>query len=192
MVAVMSVAVTVLGLWALRKPQPRSLEQTTGSLQGVLLDHVEYLPEIYRAHEDYSVFLHNDTSATLIYRYAPGGCSPCYLDDLTLMREFRQTMDKDFTLALPAYPANDRNTRIQIAHETEGFNVRNIPADSLALPAGKGSDVRYFAVIDQHGRVGMVFFPVRGRNDLTRQYFKRVEKHFQELKIACTERSEAE
>ena len=69
-----------------------------------------------------------------------------------------------------------------MSNEMKGFKYKNIPPDSLALPVRNGEAKRYFAVIDEHGKLGMVFFPVRGRNDLTQRYFQEVARFFQ-LKI---------
>ena len=184
MVAVVSVLVTCWGLWALFKPQPHFPDQFSGllpgSLHGVVMEHVEHLPDVYRAHDSYAQRLHDDTCTILIYRYSPGGCSPCFLEDLADLKEFLKRIGKDIALVLPAYPADDRNTRIRLTHEMEGFRYRNIPADSLAMPVcvGKG-EMRYFAIIDEQGQVGMVFLPVRGRKDLTQMYFKEVSRFFQ-------------
>jgi hypothetical protein len=101
------------------------------------------------------------------------------LDDLLGLKEFQKIIGRDIALILPAYPANDRNSRIRMANETEGFKCRNIPADSLALPmSASEGEKRYFAVIDAQGRVGMVFFPTRGRSDLTRRYFNEISRFF--------------
>ena len=181
MVATLSVVILFCGLWVMFKPD--TAEQSAESLQGILMEHIEYLPEVYRAHDNYANCLYKDTCAVLVYRYSSGWCSSCYLDDLADLKDFRKTIGWDMALVLPAYPINDRNSRIQMYNETTGFRYRNIPADSLALPKRAGGDEkRYFAVVDKHGKIGMVFFPVRGRQDLTRMYFRRVERYFKDLK----------
>jgi len=178
MVATISSVVLCCGLWIKTKPQASG--QPAESIQGILMEHIEYLPEVYRAHENYVNCLHEDTCAVLIYRYSSSGCSPCYMDDLSELKEFRKAIGKDITLVLPAYPTNDRNSRIRMANETMGFKYRNIPADSLLIPVHNGVEKRYFAIIDSKGQINMVFFPVRGRPYLTRQYFREVARFFPE------------
>jgi hypothetical protein len=153
--------------------------QPAESLQGILFDHVEYLPEVYRAHENYAQKLHDDTCAVLVYRYSPNMCNSCYQEDLIDLKEFKEAVGRDIALVLPAYFSNDRRNRALLHSETAGFRFRNIPADSLALPASASEgEKRYFAVIDAQGRVGMVFFPTRGRSDLTRRYFNEISRFF--------------
>ena len=79
-IASLSIIVLCWGLWILLKPD--STAQPAESLQGILMDHIKYMPEVYRAHEDYSNRLHDDTCAILIYRYTPNVCNSCYLEDL--------------------------------------------------------------------------------------------------------------
>jgi len=177
MIAVLSVAVTCWGLWNMLKPQTTT--KPAESLKGILMEHIKYLPEVYQAHECYSKQLHNDTCALFIYRYYPSGCSPCYLDDLSELKLFQKTIGRDVVLALPAYANNDRNSRVRMVNEISDFRYRNIPADSLSFPIHNGEEKRYFAVIDKQGRIGMVFFPVKGRQDLTRRYFKEVASYFE-------------
>jgi hypothetical protein len=159
--------------------KPNKAAQPSESLQNILMEHIERLPEVYRAHESYAGQVHDDTCAMLVYRYSSTMCNPCYQEDLMNLREFIETTGRNRVLVLPAYPLNDRRSRMQINSEPQGIRYRNIPSDSLALPVHVDEgEKRYFAVIDARGRVGMVFFPVRGRNDLTRRYFQAISRHF--------------
>jgi hypothetical protein len=176
-VAALSAIVVCWGLWTMLKPY--STARPAESLQGILMEHIEYLPEVYHAHENYAGRMHNDTCAVLVYRYSSGMCNPCYQDDLMDLKEFIKTIDRNKALVLPAYPSNDRRSRMQMNSETNGLNYRNIPADSLTLPASASEgEKRYFAVINTQGRVGMVFFPTRGRSDLTQRYFNEISRFF--------------
>ena len=65
MVAALSVAVLCWGVWIMFKP--RTAAQPAESLQNVLIEHIEYLPEVYRAHENYADSIRNDTAAILVY-----------------------------------------------------------------------------------------------------------------------------
>ncbi len=176
-VTVLSTVVICWGLWIMLKP--RSAAQPAELLQGILMEHIEYLPGVYRAHENYAGQLQNDTCAVLIYRYSQNTCAPCFLEDLSDLGEFCKTIGRDNVMVLPAYPSNDRNSRMKMNSEINGLEYRNIPADSLALPIHKSEgEKRYFAVLDAQGRVGMVFFPVKGRQDLTRRYFREIARFF--------------
>ena len=158
--------------------KPHAPAQPSESLQGVLMNHIEYLPEVYRAHEKYSGLLQNDT-CVLIYRYSSNMCTSCYLDDLMDLKDFFEGIEKNRVLILPAYPPNDRRGRMQINSETNGFRFRNITTDSLAFPISKSEgEKRYFAVVDTQGRIGMVFFPTSGRRDLTQRYFQEIVRFF--------------
>jgi len=49
MIVVLSAVVTCCGLWVMFKPQPAA-KPAAESLQGFLMEHVKYLPEVYHAH----------------------------------------------------------------------------------------------------------------------------------------------
>ena len=177
-VAALSAVVLCWGIWAMLKPPATG--QPADSHQDVLMKHIEYISEVHHAHEDYAVQFHNDTSAVLIYRYSPDMCAPCYQEDIYSLRVFQESIGRDVVLALPAYPVYDRISRARIINETEGFKHRNITADSLAIPvSSRYGALNYFAVLDTQGRIGMVFFPVRGRPELTQRYFREVLRYFQ-------------
>jgi len=179
-IAALSVLVVCFGLWVISKPN-NTTRRLRASLQTILIDHVLYIPKAYHVHDNYTEQLLN---RTLIYRYSQNSCAPCYLEDIFELDELGKIIGRDNMLILPAYTEYDRNSRITINSEVRGLNYRNIPPDSLPLPINKaGEHLRYFAVIDEHGDVGMVFFPTRGRQDLTRLYFKEVERYFLELKV---------
>lgn len=185
-ITVLSAAVICWGLWIMFKPH--SAAHSDELLQNVLMEHIEYLPQVYRAHENYAEQLHNDTCAVLIYRYSSGMCTPCYRDDLMDLKEFVETIGRDRVLVLPAYPSNDRRSRMQVNSVTNGLRYKNIPADSLALPLHESEgEMRYFAVADAQGRVDMVFFPVKGHQNLTRRYLHEVAHFFSSHKDAKKE-----
>jgi hypothetical protein len=174
-VATLGAVVICWGLWVMLKPQ-MATGQPAGSLQNILLEHIEYLPEVYRAHENYAGQLQND-SCVLIFRYSSNMCVSCYQDDLMDLREFIKVMGRHTVLVLPAYPFGDRKSRTRMNSETNGLSCRNIPADSLALPVHETEgEMRYFAVADARGRIGMVFFPQAGRPGITQAYFREVKK----------------
>ncbi|MDR2040316.1 MAG: hypothetical protein LBQ60_20560 [Bacteroidales bacterium] len=175
-IVALSATIICFGLGVMIKP--RTTAQPAESLQSILMEHIEYSPEVYRAHENYAGQLYNDT-IMLIYRYSSRMCTPCYQDDLIDLKEFIEIICRNVVLVLPAYPSNDRRSHIRINSETQGLKYRNIPPDSLALPihADEG-EKRYFAIMDTQGHVGMVFFPEKGRQDLTRRYFREIAKFF--------------
>jgi len=172
--------IAIIICWGLRVMfKPNLAAQPAESLQRILFDHIKNFPEVYQAHENYSQQLKNDTCSVLIYRYSSNMCS-CYQDDLMDLYEFIESIGIDKALILPAYPFNDSRSRIRINSETKGLKYQNIPSDSLALPIREdGEEKRYFAIIDAQGKLGMVFFPVTGRQDLTRRYFQEVKRFFQ-------------
>ena len=119
-VTILSVMVVCWGVgWVFL--QPPSPAQPIDSLQAVIMEHIEYLPEVFRAHESYNGQLHNDSNAIFIYRYSPSMCAPCYLEDLLELDEFSKTIDRSRILVLPAYSTNDRSSRARIFSETRGL-----------------------------------------------------------------------
>ena len=84
----MSVLSMGWGLWALHQPHPQSTEW----LQEILLDHIQYMPEVYRAHESYAAQLHEDTCIMLIYRYSYTTCNICYIEDLSELRDLSKSI----------------------------------------------------------------------------------------------------
>ena len=178
----MSAGVIFWGIWILFKQQ--QVVQPSDSIQSILITHIKYFHEVYRAHESYTELLHEDTCLLLIYRYSNRACSPCYLEDLYELDEFSKTIERDKVLVLPAYPSNDRINQIRLYNETRGLNYRNIHTDSMSLPVRNGEDMRYFAIMDGHGQIEMVFFPVKGRQSLTRRYFHEISRFFQAPPLA--------
>lgn len=183
MIAALCAVVMCWGFWVMFKPH--SAVQPADSLQGILFDHIERLPEVYSTHQSYTQRLRDDTCAILIYRYSPNMCNACYQEDLFNLRDFQETIGREKVLVLPAHPVHDRGSRVQMNSEMEGFRYRNIPVDSLALPFREGEgEKRYFAVIDKQGQIGMVFFPVMGRQELTQRYFKKVSRYLTVAPVA--------
>jgi len=179
MVAALSVIVLGCGLWVILKQPPKAKRSTQLPQSSILMEHVAFTPQVYKAHGFYPEQLHNEASPIIVYRYSPAGCSPCYHEDLFELEEFGNTIGIDKILVLPSYSAYDRNSRIQISNEIREFNYRNIPPDSLAIPVSvREGEKRYFAVLDADGHVDMVFFPARGQQKLTRQYFQMVAARY--------------
>ena len=91
---------TVVLCWGIKVMlKPQAAMPPAVSLENVLMENTEYIQEVYRAHENYAKRLHDDTCAVLIYRYSTGMCSPCYTDDLSNLKRFRETIGKDIALA---------------------------------------------------------------------------------------------
>ena len=176
-VTALTLVVLLWGFWLKFGTSPTAFH--TEGYHEIMKKHIEYVPYVVRTHENAIVGLHDDAKSVLIYRYSDRMCGPCYSADLKELRLFMETFRKLKCIVLPAYFDDNRSNRIKMAAETEGFSHINIPPDSLPLPINSnGEDMRYFAVLDKHGQVGMVFFPTRGRQDLTRLYFNEIKRFF--------------
>jgi len=176
-IAALSTTLIVCGI--LLKPNTHSNTNSLGYIQGILMEQIKYQSEVYYNHNLYSTRLNDDTVTVLIYRYSPDICSSCYQEDLLELKEFQKNEKKVVTLILPAYPVTNRSNLMKIEKETQGFKYKNIPSDSLSLPLNMlYEEKRYFAVINEQGRIGMVFFPVTDHLYLTRRYLQEVARTF--------------
>ena len=142
----------------------------------IVLEQVIMSSKVYCS-PDFNLKLPNNL--TLVYRYSNHICQTCIVEDLMELRDFQQKIGKEKILVLPAFP-EDRNSKIKLNNELSGFNYQNISIDSLILPRHETEgEKRYFAVLDNEGKMEMVFFPKNGFPNITRAYFKEVEKRMQ-------------
>jgi hypothetical protein len=112
----------------------------------------------------------------LFYRYSSHMCRSCILEDLNELSKYQEKIGNDKILIFPAYE-DTREEIISVKNDLIEFNFRNISKDSLTIPIDQeGTQRRYFAFVDDSGKISMVFFPIRGRTVLTQSYFSEVHK----------------
>lgn len=121
-------------------------------------------------------------SPVLIYRYSTDVCSSCLNEDLYELSKYSENLGKHNIIILPAYP-NNRYARVKLSKELAKFNYRNISADSVVIPVdSNGISKRYFALISKYGEPEMVFFPEKGKTELTKSYIKKVQEKIKKEK----------
>ena len=97
-VMICTFGVVVIIWWGWKISKPSTSQNVSLSLHRILMEHIEYLPDVYRAHDKHFVRLYNDSNKAFIFRYSPGGCSPCYFEDLNELRDFQKSIGKDIAL----------------------------------------------------------------------------------------------
>ena len=138
-----------------------------------LMMNISHVPEIVRSYEKVKDIYGKKN--ILIFRFVSTTCNICKYNQLNELLIFQDEIGKENVWVFPAYP-DDRNSRIQLSAELAKFNYRNIPADSLIIPAYEGEQKSYFAWINNEGEIDRVFIPDRSNVLLTRKYFLEVKK----------------
>lgn len=155
--------------------KPVRKDETCATLE-IILNQVILSSEIYQSN-DYRLPDHKEM--LFIYRYSEHICPSCVIEDLIALRDFQDKIGKDRIIILPAF-SEDRSSEARLHTELADFNYQNILPDSLIVPKHETKgDKAYFAVITGDGKLEMVFFPVKGRSDITQAYLKEVEKRLQ-------------
>lgn len=106
----------------------------------------------------------------LIYRYPNNVCSNCVLEDLDLMKKFKNQLDV-IPVVLVTFE-DTRNEQIRIANELRDVNYFKIPQEELNLTQGAKEVERFFGKMDSSGNsVRNIFLPSRNLSKLTIKYF---------------------
>lgn len=141
-------------------------------------ENVKFWLNNMRLSSEIKNYLGKTNTSILLYRYSHNMCQSCIFEDLNELYNYQQKIGKDKVLVLPAYE-NSRENRITLKNELEKFNYKNIHKDSLSIPLDSdGIYRRYFAFMDDEGNINMVFYPIRGRPDLTQLYFSEIDDLF--------------
>ena len=148
---------------------------------------IEYAPEIVMEQINFSSDVYHSSIDMLwfqklpiiIYRYSWNMCNSCIIDDLMELRDFQKRIGKDHILVLPAYP-DERKSKARLNNELADFSYQNISIDLLIIPIHETEGTKpYFAMVNNVGKLEMVFFPKRSHTVITQAYFKEVEKRLQ-------------
>ncbi|GAB6008832.1 hypothetical protein [Dysgonomonas reticulitermitis] len=118
----------------------------------------------------------NGKYSLLIYRYSKNMCNSCIEEDLSELYNYQSIIGKDKILVLPAYD-DTRDDKIILMNELSRFNYKNLSGHNLLVPVDLDMITkRYFACIDSIGKISMIFFPIRGKQELTQTYFSEISK----------------
>ena len=116
----------------------------------------------------------------LVYRYSIYMCNGCIMEDLATLFDYQTIVGKDKILVLP-YFENSRENKILVMNELSRFNYKYIPDSILTIPlTSELIHHRYFAYIDEKKNMSMIFFPIRGKSELTQMYFSEIDKMMRE------------
>jgi len=118
----------------------------------------------------------------LIYRYSHDYCSSCIVENLSELYKFQNEIEKDKIVIMPAFEEDQINMET-LASQLASFKYKNTPANLLVFPKDKdGFTQRYFALIDNKGNLGEIYFPKRGDSEATKAYFQRVKGYFNSVR----------
>lgn len=110
-------------------------------------------------------------SNLLIYRYSSESCDKCVEEDLQMLLDFQKKTETLSVLVVSSFPKN-RNTDIRLRNELRNFNYRNIE-EKEDMPVNKdtGLSMRFFIYYSEEPDAKYIFFPIKGRQDLTAAFF---------------------
>ena len=174
-ILILLVVVTIINLN--RSKNPSSFDSINLHNEVIILNS-RCVPDIVRSYERVKDIY--GIKNILFFRFANNSCNSCLDSQLNELLSFQEEVGKEKIWVFPAYP-DDRNSRIQLGVELAKFNFRNIPADSLYIPAYGGEHRSYFAWITNEGSIDMVFVPERSNVHHTRQYFLEIKKIMQKI-----------
>lgn len=112
----------------------------------------------------------DQSDEVLIYRYPNNVCTTCVLEDLDLMRQFKNRVN---VIPIVFVTFEDtRDERIRIANELRNVNYFRIPQEELNLTQGAEEVGRFFGKMDLSGNgIRNIFLPSRDLPELTMKYF---------------------
>jgi len=117
----------------------------------------------------------------LIYRYARDNCSSCIAEDFSELNLFQDEVGEGYIVVLPSYEKNQQNS-IMLANQLTSFEYKNMSEKLLAFPRDEnGFTQRYFALIDNKGNLGEIYFPERGNMKATKAYFQKVKGYLNSI-----------
>jgi len=138
--------------------------------------NIHCIPEVVRSYDNVKHIYGKKN--ILFFRYLNTSCGSCTDSYLNEILVFQEEIGKDKIWIFPAYP-NNRTARIQLRVDLGKFNYKNIPRDSLIIPVYEGEEKSYFALTNEDGEIGMVFFPDKDNVQHTRKYLLEVKKLLQ-------------
>lgn len=157
------------------------LEINRRDMNRLLSDVVRYIDnsnEVIGKNEIQSFTL--DETNILVYRFSEDMCDGCILQDLTELYNIQKSLGKNKILILPAYE-NNRYNMMLLKNKLSNFRFTNISEEFLEFPSSRttGLSQRFFAYVNNQGRMTSFYFPSKNQQDITRLYLNHLKEKIQ-------------
>lgn len=121
-----------------------------------------------------------DETNILVYRFSEDMCDGCILQDLTELYNIQKSFGKNKILILPAYE-NNRYNMMLLKNKLSNFRFTNISEEFLEFPSSRttGLSQRFFAYVNNQGRMTSFYFPSKNQQDITRLYLNHLKEKIQ-------------
>ena len=150
-----------------------TLLKKTDVLSSYVIYSVEMIKDISMGSINSTVFPGKNI---LIYCFSEDMCDECIYQDLAELYKIQEDIRKDKILLLPVYRTT-RTNQIILRNKFSNFRYMNVSTDSIKFPFHRenGTEQRFFAFIDEFGRLNSFFFPKKNMQDMTRIYLSGVK-----------------
>jgi hypothetical protein len=96
------------------------------------------------------------------------------------MNNIQKSFGKNKILILPAYE-NNRYNMMLLKNKLSNFRFTNISEEFLEFPSSRttGLSQRFFAYVNNQGRMTSFYFPSKNQQDITRLYLNHLKEKIQ-------------
>lgn len=98
------------------------------------------------------------------------------------MNNIQKSFGKNKILILPAYE-NNRYNMMLLKNKLSNFRFTNISEEFLEFPSSRttGLSQRFFAYVNNQGRMTSFYFPSKNQQDITRLYLNHLKEKYKRI-----------